>query len=306
MNQLSIAMVGLGDIAQKAYLPVVAAHPNIAPILCTRSPQTLTKLSEQYRIKRVYSDYQALLASQPDGVMIHTNTQTHYTFAKQALEKNIATFVDKPLAYSLNEVKQLAQLAKQYNTPLFLGFNRRFLPVLADISKPQIRQLKWQKNRLNLPAPSRTFIFDDFIHVVDSLCHFAKVDHIAQLQNLQVFSQKNQQGLLTAIHISFEYQGRLFQGAMDRLSGCNEEVIEITSNNEKWRVESLTNLTYMANGTQQPSMQNDWQPMLYKRGFETMVDAWLDAVNTQQVNVSQLNIDVLSHELCEWLVTQVS
>uniref|UniRef100_UPI0038F77D7F hypothetical protein n=1 Tax=Streptomyces niveiscabiei TaxID=164115 RepID=UPI0038F77D7F len=76
------------------------------------------------------------------------------------------------------------------------------------------------------------------------------------------------QGLLAAIHVSFEFEGRLFQGAMDRLSGCNEEVVEITALNEKWRIESLTNMTYMVNGVQQASLQNDWQPTLYKRGFE--------------------------------------
>lgn len=306
MSQLSIGVVGLGDIAQKAYLPIVTAHSQISPILCTRNQQVLADLSQQYRVTRYFNDYQKLLATKPDGIMLHTNTDTHFIFAKQALELGIATFVDKPLAYNLREVKQLSMLAKKHNTPLFLGFNRRFLPVLADISKEEIRQFKWQKNRLNLPAEARTFIFDDFIHVADSLCHFAKVERFEQLGNLQVFSQQDQQGLLTAIHISFEFAGRLFQGAMDRLSGCNEEVIEITGSNEKWRVESLTNLTYMANGIPQPSLQNDWQPTLYKRGFETMLDAWLNAINTQQVDTLQLNKDVLSHELCEWLVSQVS
>lgn len=86
-------------------------------------------------------------------------------------------------------------------------------------------------------------------------------------------AQLDPQGLLAAIHVNFEFEGRLFQGAMDRLSGCNEEVVEITGLNEKWRFESLTNMTSMVNGIQQSAMQNDWQATLYKRGFESMLEA---------------------------------
>ncbi|CAM3698834.1 MULTISPECIES: Gfo/Idh/MocA family protein [Pseudoalteromonas] len=305
MRKLTIALVGLGDIAQKAYLPIVTQHAQIDPIFCTRNERLLSKLASQYRVEKHFTDYQDVLACKPDGVMIHTNTQSHYAFAKQALEKKIATFVDKPLAYSFSEVSELIELATKQNTPLFLGFNRRFLPIMADIAKPKIRHLKWQKNRLNLPAQPRTFIFDDFIHVVDSLCHFANVERFDQLNQLQVFSQLDPQGLLAAIHISFEFEGRLFQGAMDRLSGCNEEVVEITGLNEKWRIESLTNLTSMANEIQQPVPQKDWQPTLYKRGFESMLNAWLAAVKAQQVDQLQLKKDSLTHELCEWLVAHV-
>ncbi|MGS0496649.1 Gfo/Idh/MocA family protein [Pseudoalteromonas mariniglutinosa] len=305
MRKLTIALVGLGDIAQKAYLPIVTQHAQIDPIFCTRNERLLSKLASQYRVEKHFTDYQDVLACKPDGVMIHTNTQSHYAFAKQALEQKIATFVDKPLAYSFSEVSELIELATKQNTPLFLGFNRRFLPIMADIAKPKIRHLKWQKNRLNLPAQPRTFIFDDFIHVVDSLCHFANVERFDQLNQLQVFSQLDPQGLLAAIHISFEFEGRLFQGAMDRLSGCNEEVVEITGLNEKWRIESLTNLTSMANEIQQPVPQKDWQPTLYKRGFESMLNAWLAAVKAQQVDQLQLKKDSLTHELCEWLVAHV-
>ncbi|MDQ9090883.1 Gfo/Idh/MocA family oxidoreductase [Pseudoalteromonas haloplanktis] len=305
MRKLTIALVGLGDIAQKAYLPIVTQHAQIDPIFCTRNERLLSKLASQYRVEKHFTDYQDVLACKPDGVMIHTNTQSHYAFVKQALEKKIATFVDKPLAYSFSEVSELIELATKQNTPLFLGFNRRFLPIMADIAKPKIRHLKWQKNRLNLPAQPRTFIFDDFIHVVDSLCHFANVERFDQLNQLQVFSQLDPQGLLAAIHISFEFEGRLFQGAMDRLSGCNEEVVEITGLNEKWRIESLTNLTSMANEIQQPVPQKDWQPTLYKRGFESMLNAWLAAVKAQQVDQLQLKKDSLTHELCEWLVAHV-
>jgi len=47
---MRIALIGLGDIAQKAYLPLLASDERVTPLLCTRSPAVLDKLARQYRI----------------------------------------------------------------------------------------------------------------------------------------------------------------------------------------------------------------------------------------------------------------
>ena len=49
---MKIGIIGLGDIAQKGYLPVLTEKENIELILCTRNINTLKKLSEKYRIKQ--------------------------------------------------------------------------------------------------------------------------------------------------------------------------------------------------------------------------------------------------------------
>ena len=55
-----IALIGLGDIAKKAYLPIIANHSKITPILCTRNTEVLKELSNQYRINETYSSVDAL------------------------------------------------------------------------------------------------------------------------------------------------------------------------------------------------------------------------------------------------------
>ena len=42
---MRIAMIGLGDIAQKAYLPLLASDERVTPLLCTRNPAVLEKLA---------------------------------------------------------------------------------------------------------------------------------------------------------------------------------------------------------------------------------------------------------------------
>ena len=70
---MRIAMIGLGDIAQKAYLPLLASDQRVTPLLCTRNPEVLGKLARQYRIPECFTEVDALLASRPDAVMIHAD-----------------------------------------------------------------------------------------------------------------------------------------------------------------------------------------------------------------------------------------
>ena len=202
MKKLRIALIGLGDIAQKAYLPIIANHNNIQPILCTRNPTVLTKIQTQYRIDEAYSDVQKLIASQPDAVMIHTSTQSHFSIAKACLQAGIATFIDKPLSYNIDECENLVALAQTNNLPLYIGFNRRFAPLIEPLAAQKAIHIRWQKNRVALPATPIEFIYDDFIHLVDGLRFLAGLAPNETPKNLVVTPYMHN-SLLANVHIQF-------------------------------------------------------------------------------------------------------
>uniref|UniRef100_UPI0018E3C33B Gfo/Idh/MocA family protein n=1 Tax=Salegentibacter sediminis TaxID=1930251 RepID=UPI0018E3C33B len=149
--KIRIALIGLGRIAQKAYLPILANHPKVDPILCTRTTDTLKKLSNKFRINNTCPSIDDLIRSKPDAAMVHSSTESHAPILSKLLNAKIPVFVDKPLSYSLDESEKLLELAAKYRTPLYLGFNRRFAPLIKSISKvPDPIQISWDKNRVNL------------------------------------------------------------------------------------------------------------------------------------------------------------
>jgi virulence factor len=95
---MKLAIIGLGDIAQKAHLPVITQIPGLEVVLCTRDKNTLKKFSKLYRIDQLYSDYKDLIKAGIDAVMIHSSTISHLQIATFFLQQGIPTFVDKPLA----------------------------------------------------------------------------------------------------------------------------------------------------------------------------------------------------------------
>ncbi|MGW0897039.1 gfo/Idh/MocA family oxidoreductase, partial [Streptomyces goshikiensis] len=47
---MKVGVIGLGDIAQKAYLPVLTTRPGIEPHLQTRTPATLERVAGVHHI----------------------------------------------------------------------------------------------------------------------------------------------------------------------------------------------------------------------------------------------------------------
>ena len=270
-----IALIGLGDIAKKAYLPIVANHAKIAPILCTRNKNVLQELKEQYRIDEAYTDIDSLIENNPDAVMIHSATDSHFQLVSKFLNVGIPVFVDKPLCYTLQETETLLTAARENKVLLYLGFNRRFAPLILPLKNEENpMQIFWQKNRVNLPADPRVFVFDDFIHVVDSLRFLGN----GTVENLQVFSTlKNNQ--LESLQVQWQQSGTLFCGSMNRVSGITEERIEYYSKNNKWLIEELVSgVHYKSNISQSMGFDNWDSTDKDKRGFVDLIEDWLQRI----------------------------
>ena len=304
MKKIRIALIGLGDIAQKAYLPIIANHAEIQPILCTRNPNTLAKLQGQHRIEETYSDIHQLIDNKPDAVMIHTATASHFTIAQQCLTAGIATFVDKPLSLNLEECELLVELAKTNNVPFFVGFNRQFAPLITPLAEKKPVHVRWQKNRVALPASPRELVFNDFIHLVDGLRFLANLPLGAVPKSLQV-NHFMQDGLLANIHIQFQHNNALFEGSMNRISGITEEKLDVFLVDEKYHIDSLACGTHYQAGISTPLGFSDWHSYLFTRGFEQMLSHWLEDIKKGRTNEVRLQEIIASHRLCESIVLKI-
>ncbi len=67
-----------------------------------------------------------LLASGVDGFVIATATPGHAPLIRLGLEAGVPTFCEKPVAATLEETLDLAELVSRTSTPVHVGFQRRF------------------------------------------------------------------------------------------------------------------------------------------------------------------------------------
>lgn len=299
---MRIGMLGLGDIAAKAYLPVVAAHVGVTPLLCTRNAERLGTLARQYRIHEAFSSVGDLIAARPDAVMIHSITDTHAAFARQLIAQGIPVFVDKPLSYHLHECEALLELAEAKQVSLTMGFNRRYAPLIQPLGGcDALVQARLQKNRTRLPADPRMFIYDDFIHVLDTLRFIAPLE----VRNLQVHAY-GRPGELASVQVQWQCGKSLLTGSMNRISGQTEERLEIFAEDQKWQIDNLVQGMQVSN-VMTPAKRSlgfgDWDSTLYKRGFVDMFAAFLTQL--QSGSASDYADILATHALCEQVVSEV-
>jgi virulence factor len=299
-NKKRIAIVGLGKIAQKVYLPLVTGHSMVSPILCTRNRQVLNSLASQYRVEETSTSIEDLIRIKPDAVMVHTATEGHFSMVLQLLQANIPVFVDKPLCYSLNECEELLNLSTQKQCLLYLGFNRRFAPLIQLLAKhPNPSQIFWQKNRVNLPGNPRVFVFDDFIHVIDSFRYLTN----GPIVNLKVIP-KFKNDLLSSLQVLWQQNDTVLNGFMHRESGLTEERIEYFTMGNKWVINELNTGIHFKNEQQFPILFDNWDTTSHKRGFDALFEDWIQALD--KTFDTKRNQDIWeTHNLCETIVSSI-
>ncbi|MFF4083929.1 Gfo/Idh/MocA family protein [Streptomyces sp. NPDC001777] len=290
---MKVGCIGLGDIARKAYLPVLTTVPGIELHLQTRTPATLEAVAGAHRIpsRQCHADLGSLLAQDLDAAFVHAPTAAHPEIVARLLEAGVATYVDKPLAYELAESRRLVELAEEHGTSLAVGFNRRLAPGYAQCAEHPRELILMQKNRVGLPEEPRTMVLDDFIHVVDTL-RFLVPGPVDQT----VVRARIREGLMHHVVLQLSGDGFTAIGTMNRLSGSAEERLEVSGQDTKREV---VNLAEVIDHKGQPSLRRrgDWVPVARQRGIEQCVLSFLDAVRAGTVLSAR---DALrTHELCE-------
>ena len=296
---MKVGCIGLGDIAQKVYLPVLALQPGIDLHLQTRTPATLHRVAETLHVTqdRRHTDLDGLLAQDLDAAFVHAPTAAHPEIITRLLETGVPTYVDKPLAYRLADSERLVRLAENRNVSLAVGFNRRNAPgYVACFDHPRDLILM-QKNRVGLPEEPRKMILDDFIHVVDTLRFLVP----GTVKDVTVRARV-EGGLLHHVVLQLSGDGFTALGVMNHVSGAAEEILEVSGRDSKRQV---LNLAEIIDHKGEPTVRRrgDWVPVARQRGIEQAVLAFLDAVRAGKVLSAR---DALAtHELCERVVLAV-
>ncbi|MFD9034923.1 Gfo/Idh/MocA family protein [Streptomyces sp. NPDC059567] len=295
---MKVGCIGLGDIAQKAYLPVLAALPGVELHLQTRTQATLERVAATHHVPAVrrHSDLDSLLSAGLDAAFVHAPTSAHAEIVTRLLQAGVATYVDKPLAYEYAESERLVALAEERAVSLTVGFNRRLAPGYAQCLDHPRELILMQKNRIGLPEDPRTLVLDDFIHVVDTLRFLLPGD----VEHTDVRA-RIRDGLMHHVVLQLSGDGFTAIGMMNRMNGSTEEILEVSGQDTKRQV---LNLADVVDHKGQPTVRRrgDWVPVARQRGIEQAVLAFLDAVRAgEQLSARDA---LATHELCERVVRE--
>ena len=293
---LRVGVIGLGDIARKAYLPVLTARDDVELSLMTRDPARLADIARQYGIARFTTRFEDLLDGTLDAAFVHASTAAHVDLVERLLHAGVPVLVDKPLAPDLASATRLVELAEEQGLSLAVGFNRRFCPAHVALSREPASVVLVQKHRSGMPGEPRRFVLDDFIHVVDTVRFLMPAGE----EELSVWCT-TQDGLLATVTMALRVGASTGIGVMHRVGGGDEEVVEVLGPGyqhrvvdlaEEWRSEASDGVRLIR--------RDGWTDVPTVRGFTAMVEAFLSSVRMNEVISAR---DALrTHEICEQVV----
>ena len=144
-NNINVAVIGAGGFAQAYHLPNLKKIPfYIIKTVVTRTGSNAKNIAEEYGAEYCTTDYKEVIEdANINLVVIATRHNLHAPIIIEAANAGTHIFVEKPIAMSYEDCKNVYDAVIENGVNLTIGFNRRFAP-LAQKAK---RIVENRKNR---------------------------------------------------------------------------------------------------------------------------------------------------------------
>ena len=177
MDKINVAVIGTGSMG-KNHARVYSEMDNVNLVaICDSNEETAKEIASTYKINH-YSSYKEMLEKEKiHAASVCVPTKLHKQVALDLIKQKINILVEKPIATTIEEAKEIINEAEKNNVKLMTGHIERFNPVVTELKK-RIKNnelgniLEVQCERLSL-FPERIIdvgvIIDLAIHEIDIL-----------------------------------------------------------------------------------------------------------------------------------------
>ncbi|MEZ5033760.1 MAG: Gfo/Idh/MocA family oxidoreductase [Chitinophagaceae bacterium] len=174
---LKIGVIGVGHLG-KFHLNNWLEIPDVEIVgFFDPNDETAKEVAEKYNLTR-FTDADELI-DQSTALDIVAPTTFHFEWCEKAIKKGKHVFVEKPLANTMEEARQLVKLAKESDIKLQVGHVERFNPAFLAVQDLTLNPMFIEVHRLAQFNPRGTevsVILDLMIHDIDIILSLIKSD----------------------------------------------------------------------------------------------------------------------------------
>ncbi|MCP4644462.1 MAG: Gfo/Idh/MocA family oxidoreductase [bacterium] len=124
-----IVVSGCGSIGQR-HARLLAERPDLCVELCDTNADALTAAAAVTGNPKICRDFEEMLATQPNMVVVATPHSLHADQTIAALSAGVHVLCEKPMSDSLADAERMAEAAANARTVLDFGFTMHFHPGL--------------------------------------------------------------------------------------------------------------------------------------------------------------------------------
>jgi predicted dehydrogenase len=174
-----VALVGAGNISRWAHMPALKSIPDVSLRAAYSAGGARGKrYAQRFGAAYCCSDYDEILRDpEIDCVLITTRNQLHAAQAAAALRSGKHVFVEKPMAITEAECRELCAAVRESGRQLMVGFNRRYAPDYVEVKRTLARRSGPAviHARINSPGISGAYWMADPAiggAILGEACHF--------------------------------------------------------------------------------------------------------------------------------------
>jgi predicted dehydrogenase len=132
ISELRFGIIGYGSIG-KLHGRVLQETPGARLVaVADTNPSRSGEVDQKVLF---FSDYQELLQSELEAVIIASPTALHFKAAIEALTRGKHVLVEKPMATTVEEAKTMCNVAREASRELLVGMTHRFYPELQEAKR---------------------------------------------------------------------------------------------------------------------------------------------------------------------------
>ena len=128
MSEIKIAIIGCGSIANIAHLPSISKTKGLVlEAVCDIDEKRANVTKSKWGANKSFTDYREMFQTTDlDAVVIASPNNWHRNHALAAANAKVNVIVEKPLAITNFEARDIVDACKKNNVKLMVGCDRRF------------------------------------------------------------------------------------------------------------------------------------------------------------------------------------
>jgi predicted dehydrogenase len=178
-GEIGVALLGAGNLSRWVHLPNLKSVPKVRlRAICSANGARAKGFALRFKADYCCSDYRELLADPNINVVfIVTRNSSHASQTVAALRAGKDVFVEKPLALTLEQCRELWSTVQETGKQLTVGFNRRFAPFYVEFKRELAQRTAPAvlNCRVNSPGISGSYWMADAAEggaLIGEACHF--------------------------------------------------------------------------------------------------------------------------------------
>lgn len=196
---VNLGVIGAGNFAKSVLLPRLAKMSGVNLVgIATATGRNAKAVGEQYGFGFCTTDYRELLSRDDiNTVLIATRHDSHARLAINALGAGKVVYVEKPLAISEEQLREVCETVEETGGRVMVGFNRRFSELAASLKRACVSgssqreplAITYRVNAGAIPKESWIQGEEGGGRVVGEVCHFVDfLQFLTDSEPVEVFA----------------------------------------------------------------------------------------------------------------------